>query len=169
MSTGTIDGSISKEKRPPVNCNRRPFLSPAEMLELERNANAELNGPLGESLTAGAVHAGDLGISAKAADGSVWIQLHIRNVGAGVAEVGGVAEVERVGADLHLPAFVDGDLAEEAEIHVQESGTAHRVETGGAEAGIGDRDKGQRVKVRRSGAVTAEDGDVGLNLVGALR
>src|SRR5262245_41534159 len=115
-------------------------------LNSERDAHAELDDSFGQPFTAGAVHAGDLGVSTERAHRAVGIQLQVRHVRAGIAEVRCVDEIEAFHADLYFPALLHRNLTEDTKVRIEQTRTTQGVESGRAEANLRDRSECQRIE-----------------------
>ena len=110
----------------------------------------------------------DLAESVQIPDRAIGIQLQVRHVGSGVAEVRRIADVERFGAELQLYAFGHRECPEDAQIEVGVARTAQDVPGGRSEAGANRYGEGGRIEVGLPADTATYDRDVRLDQVGPL-
>ena len=80
-------------------------------------------------------------------------------------ERGSIGQVERLDLEPEFRSLLDRELAEEPQIHVEESRTTERVQTHIAEASLADRREGGRIVERGAKSDAAELLYVGSDLI----
>src|SRR5437588_6941782 len=103
--------------------------------------------PFVDLFTAGARSAGNHGVAAQALDGAVRVQHQVRYVRTRVGEMGSVGQIQRFGAELHLPALRKTEITEQTDVEIECARTANRVQRRGSNGPGGARSKGQWIEV----------------------
>src|SRR5205085_10921039 len=85
-----------------------------------------------------------------------------------IPECRGIRHAEHLDAKLKLEPFGHAEVAEEAAVHVEDTRSAQDVAAAVTEPNIGHGLECQRIEVRLSDSVPAENFDLALDLIGGL-